>query len=147
MSETNIPTHVIAVSAIVQKKDKFLIAKRACSDPQAGGDWSFPGGKVESEIGKNIIEATLKKKILEETGVEITNEIALIYNDGFIRVSGHHVVMLTFLCQYKSGEAQPLEDQEEVAWKTLNELKEMETILPEYTKNRLEALKKFLKTS
>jgi ADP-ribose pyrophosphatase YjhB (NUDIX family) len=145
MSEDNIPTHVVAVTSIVQKGDKFLIAKRASSDPQAGGEWSFPGGKVETENGPRIIEEALKREVAEETGITIGPKVDLIYNDGFVRVSGHHVVMLTFLCQYESGTAEPLEDQEEVGWFSLAEFEKMATDLPGYTKSRIEALKTYLK--
>ena len=46
-----------------------------------------------------------------------------IHSDGFTRVDGAHVVGFVFLCKWKSGEAQPLEDTEEVRWFTLEELK------------------------
>jgi hypothetical protein len=48
--------------------------------------------------------------------------------------------MMTFLCYYKSGEAQPLEDQEEIRWLTLDELVKMKDELPSYTWQRIEAL-------
>jgi len=139
--EKDIQTFVLAVMGIVKKNDKYLIAKRSSSDKQAGGVWSFPGGKVDHNIGENIIENALKREIIEEVGVEIEDHIEFIYNDGFIRISGHHVVMMTFLCFYKSGEARALEDQEEVRWLTLKELEKMKEELPDYTWKRIMALK------
>ena len=134
------PLHVIAVTAIVKKGDKYLLAKRSMDDDQAPGEWSIPGGKVEKAVGERRLEETLKKEVMEEVGIEIKNEVKLIYNDAFIRSSGDHVVMLTFLCDWKKGAAKPLEDQEEVRWLTLSEILAMND-LPDYTRRRFEALK------
>ena len=51
--EKNIPVHVVAVFGIVQKGDKYLIAKRSASDPQAGGTWSVP--MVRSKLNRVIV--------------------------------------------------------------------------------------------
>jgi hypothetical protein len=40
----------------------------------------------------------------------------------FIRSSGHHVVGLSFIAEYVSGEAMPLEDQDEVRRVTIEEM-------------------------
>lgn len=145
MQETDIVTHVVAVTAIVRKGNKYLLAKRSFNDPQQGGKWSFPGGKVDAEIEEGIIEKTLKREIKEEVGIEIKDEVKLIYNNSFTRVSGHHVVMLVFMCDYESGEAQALEGQEEIRWVTMKELGEMKNELPDYTWDKIAALQKFLK--
>ncbi|SRR3990172_9833014 len=134
--ETDIATHVVAVFAFVEKDGKILLAKRSVNDPQAPGVWSVPGGKVDLEEGRGILESTLKREVMEEVGIEIEDEVILIENDGFTRVSGHHVVGLTFLCKWKSGKAKPLEDQEEVRWFTKEELKNFSE-LPDYFKPRV----------
>ncbi len=126
MSEADINTHVILVVGFVKKGNKILLAKRSSSDPQAGGQWSIPGGKVDVEIGDGVVEKTLSREILEETGVVVNGRFKYLGSDAFIRVSGHHVVSLVFLCNYKSGKARPLEDQEEVHWFTLSELKKIQ---------------------
>ncbi|MBI3887744.1 NUDIX domain-containing protein [Candidatus Microgenomates bacterium] len=97
MAENDINTHVILVMGIVQKGNKFLLAKRSSKDPQAGGEWAIPGGKVDLETGPEVIEKTLKRELLEEVGVEIMDEIKFVCDDAFVRVSGHHVVGLVFL--------------------------------------------------
>jgi ADP-ribose pyrophosphatase YjhB (NUDIX family) len=142
LKEGDINTHVVAVFGIVQKGDRFLIAKRASDDPQAGGDWSTPGGKVEADLGNEIIENNLKKEISEEVGLEINDRVVYLGSEGFIRVSGHHVVGLTFLCRWRSGVAKPLEDQEEIKWLTINELKKLK--LPDYLKSRIKLLEDYL---
>lgn len=142
MSETDITTHVVAVLGIIKKGDKYLLSKRSKDDPQEGGKWSIPGGKVDLEIEKNIIENTLKREIKEEVGIEIKDEVELIFNNSFTRVSGHHVVMMVFLCHYKSGVAKALDGQEEIKWLTLAEIVKMKNELPSYTYEKFEALMK-----
>ncbi|OGM05511.1 hypothetical protein A2715_04630 [Candidatus Woesebacteria bacterium RIFCSPHIGHO2_01_FULL_39_32] len=137
--ERDINAHVVAVFAFVEKDGKILLAKRSSSDPQSPGIWFIPGGKVDMEEGGEILEKTLKREVMEEVGVEIEDEILLVGNEGFFRVSGHHVVGLTFLCRWKKGVAKPLEDQEEVKWFTKEELKNFDE-LPDYFKPRVEKL-------
>jgi len=63
---------------------------------------------------------------MEETGIKIANHAELLTNNTFIRSTGQHVVALTFLCHWKSGEAKPLEDTIGVKWISEEELKDME---------------------
>lgn len=142
--EKNIPTHVVAVFGIIRKGSKYLISRRSYSDPQAGGQWSVPSGKVEIEEGIGIIEKTLKREILEEVGLKIKDKVVLLGNGAFTRVSGHNVIGLTFLCDWKSGIAKPLEDQEEIRWLHLPEILNFKEI-PNYTMDKFKLLDKYLK--
>jgi len=123
------------------------LARRSFEDDWAAGEWSIPGGKIEMDLGQGIIEKALKREIMEEVGLKIKDHVEFVYNDGFIRVSGHHVVMMTFLCFWKSGEAKALEDQAEVRWLTIDEIKNMKDELPDYTWARIEALIEHEKTN
>lgn len=142
-SEKNIPTHVVAVFAFVEKNGKILLAKRSANDPQAGGEWSVPGGKIEMDVGSGIIEKTLKREVMEEVGIEIEDDVTLIWDEGFIRVSGHHTVGLTFLCKWRAGIAKPLEGQEEIRWFTKRQLENFNE-LPDYFKPRVKKLLQIL---
>ena len=144
--DKDIKTHIVLVTGIIQKGDRFLMAKRAANDTQAAGDWAFPGGKVDLDIGSNVIQKTLKKEIKEEVGIETDNNIIFLGNDAFIRSSGHHVVNMFFLCQYSSGTARPLEDQEKIRWFTLKELINSKEI-PSYQKHRVASLKNYISSS
>lgn len=143
--EGDITTYVVAVFALIQKGDKYLIAKRSSDDPQAGGMWSVPGGKVDLDEGREVLEKNLQREVKEEVGIEIEDEVTLIGNGGFTQVSGHHVVGLTFLCKWKGGAAKPLEDQEEVRWMTLPEILEFNE-LPLYTREKFELLDAYLRS-
>lgn len=135
-----VPLHVIFTEAWIQKDDTFLLAKRSSKDDQAAGKWSPPWGKVDMEVERNIIENTLKREIMEEVGIEISDEIQYFDSWSFIRSSGHHVVGLAFLATYKSGTAEPLEDQDEVRWVTIEEMRVLLDTHYTDTLNKLERL-------
>ncbi|MFH0856904.1 MAG: NUDIX domain-containing protein [bacterium] len=138
MTNTNIPLHVVFVEAWIKKGDKYLLARRSSKDEQAAGRWAVPGGKVDMEIEDHIIENSLKREIMEEVGIEADN-FKFFASRSFIRASGHHVVGLSFVADYKSGEAMPLEDQDEVRWVTMPE---MEDLLDEHWDEILKELRK-----
>ncbi len=137
MSKKNIPLHVIFVEAWIKKDNKYLLAKRSSKDDQAAGKWAIPGGKVEMELENNIIENSLKREVMEEVGIKVSNP-RFFASRSFIRSSGHHVVSLSFLLDYKAGKAKPLEDQDKVRWVTFAE---MEVLLDEHWNDVLVSLK------
>ena len=82
-----------------------------------GGKWSIPGGKIGSDGEEHdILLKNTKKEILEEVGIEIFDDVALVHDNTFTRSNGDDVLALVFLCKYKSGEAKPLEDTADVKW-------------------------------
>lgn len=120
----NNQTHILLINALVIKEGKLLIGQHSYEESHQPGRWSIPGGKVDRTNGdvENIVEETLKREVLEETGIEIQDEVKLIANNTFIRSTGHHVVVLVFLCKWKSGDARPLEDTIDVKWITREEV-------------------------
>jgi 8-oxo-dGTP diphosphatase len=128
-TKDNAKFHIVAVKAWVKKGDKYLLARRGMNEVHMPGIWSIPGGKVD-ECGEtvNTLQDTIKREVQEEVGIEITEEIDLVFNNTFKRSDGASVVGLTFLCHWKSGEATPLEDTSEIGWFTLNELLGMEEV-------------------
>lgn len=117
-------THLVLVNAVVEKDGKILVSQRSLEETHEPGKWTIPGGKVERTEGNvwNIIEKTLADEVREETGIEINDDVELIANNTFIRSTGQHVVALMFLCHWKSGEAQALEDTSEVKWISRSEI-------------------------
>lgn len=138
MPNKNMPLHVVFVEAWIKKDNKYLLAKRSSKDDQAAGKWAVPGGKVDMELESNIIENSLKREVMEEVGIEIDN-VQFLTSRSFIRSSGHHVVALSFVVNYKSGEVKPLEDQDEVRWVTFEE---MDILLDDHWNDVLNSLKK-----
>ena len=121
-TKDNASFFIVLVKCWIEKEGKFLIARRANSEVHAAGVWSLPGGKVDSTDTDNILQVTLSKEIKEEVGLEIDNHIHLIMNNSFTRSDGAKVVNLTFLANYKSGEAEALDQTAEIAWLSLREL-------------------------
>ena len=124
-TQDNAHFHIVMVQAWIRKDGKFLMVQRSHKELQAPGAWSIPGGKVEIKESaiERVLEKTLQKEITEEVGVSIQGKMQFVYNDSFTRVDGSHVVAITFLCDWESGEAQALEDTEQVKWFSLDELK------------------------
>ena len=114
----NNKTHLILVNAVVKKGDKILISQRSWEETHEPGKWTIPGGKVERTNKEvwNVIEKTLAREVLEETGVKIIKNVALLLNNTFIRSTKQHVVAFVFLCYWMSGEAKPLDDTISVHW-------------------------------
>ena len=134
-----IPLHVINISAVIQKGDQYLLARRSSEDEQTPDIWFFPGGKVEMENGAGVIYETVVRESREEVGVEIEPNIQFLADGAFVRQSGHHVVILYFHCQWKSGEARPLDGHSEVSWRTKSDWL-AEPSLPIYARQVLEKL-------
>ena len=121
-------THLVLINAVVEKDGKILVTQRSWEETHEPGKWTVPGGKVERTKGDvwNIIEKTLRDEVVEETGVEITDEVQLFTNNTFIRSTDQHVVALIFLCHWKAGEIKPLEDTIDAKWISEEELENME---------------------
>lgn len=133
-----IPLHVVFVEAWIRKWDSYLLAQRSSKDDQAAGKRAVPWGKVDMDLESHIIENALRREVMEEVGVEVDN-FQFLGSRSFIRSSGHHVVGLSFVAEYISGEALPLEDQDDVRWVTIDE---MDVLLDDHWTDILHALKK-----
>lgn len=118
---------IIVNSIIINDDNKVLIAQRSFEENHEGGKWSIPGGKIESTGEEhNILLKNIKREILEEVGIEIFDDIVLIYDNTFIRTNSDEVLALIFLCKYRSGEAKPLEDTIDVKWIGKDEINDFE---------------------
>jgi 8-oxo-dGTP diphosphatase len=118
---------VIVNAVIVNDEGKVLIAQRSPEEGHEGGKWSIPGGKIESNGEEHdVLLKNIKKEIMEEVGVEIFDDIALVHDNTFARSNGDEVLALVFKCKYKSGEAKALEDTVDVKWVTKEELESYE---------------------
>lgn len=119
-----LPTFVVNTHGFVVRDKRYLMIVRGDSEVQAPGVLSAPGGKVEhGDEMDNVLEETLRREILEETGVVI-GEVAYIRSSGFTLETGEPVVDIGFLCQFKSGHAR-VADRNEVAsadWLTPEEI-------------------------
>lgn len=113
----------IALKAVIQDNDKFLILKKATSDytnPLIG--WETPGGRLEE--GEDLIVG-LSREIQEETG--LTVEILHPFH-AFIANSGQEncITGISFIAQYKGGTViLDTKEHNTYAWKTIEEIRKL----------------------
>lgn len=127
--------HRIAVTGIIWKKEadgtyRYLITKRAPHKKAWPGRWTVPGGGMqtgdyvhseatyansESPQWYYAINATLRREIREEVGIEVDDPQYLL-DVAFIRPDGVPCVVISMFCRYKSGEVKLDEDTADYAW-------------------------------
>ncbi len=104
MINNNNPKKPVEVcAAIIQHQEKVLITLRP-EDKRLGGYWEFPGGKIETGESPQF---ALVRELREELDIEI--------RVGSLLETVHHsyewgtVLILAYLCTWKSGEIKHLE--------------------------------------
>jgi 8-oxo-dGTP diphosphatase len=97
------------VAALARRGDEVLLTRRRADQPH-GGQWEFPGGKMEP--GESPSEA-LVRELREELGVEV--EVDRVYDVIFHRYPRFDVLMMLYECRIVSGEPRAVEVAE-VAW-------------------------------
>ena len=65
----------LTVTVVVEYQGKFLLIKRSDEETYFPSLWAFPGGKAE--LRENLT-GTIRREVLEETGLSITDEAAFL---------------------------------------------------------------------
>ena len=109
------------MGAIIVQDERILLVRR--SNPPLQGEWSIPGGLVET--GETTKEAIVRE-VREETGLEIrivrlAEVFERILRDREFRVQ-YHFVLIDYLCHVIGGEAHAASDVSEVRWVKTDEL-------------------------
>ena len=125
--------HRIAITAIIHNQDgKFLITKRSLKKKAFPGKWTVPGGGLETDDyvntppthkgdqWYNTVEKTLKREVKEEVDLEIKKPKYLL-DLTFIRPDGIPVLVLSYYCEFLSGEVKLDEDSIDHKWVTVKE--------------------------
>ena len=90
---------ITVVAALIEKDNKYLIAKRSTGDPNALGKWEFPGGKLkDNETEMDAIEREIK----EEFELDIKAKKFLINN--VCEYPTKVVDLRLYECEYISGD-------------------------------------------
>jgi 8-oxo-dGTP diphosphatase len=112
---------LVGVGGVVIAGGRTLLIKRGSAPLE--GQWSIPGGMLE--LGESIAEG-VRRELAEETGIEVR---VLDLIEVFERVipgeagrTRYHFVILDYLCEMVSGEAQAASDVTDVAWAREDEL-------------------------
>lgn len=107
---------ITVVAALIEKDDKYLIARRSTGDSNNLGKWEFPGGKVKNnETEKEAIEREIK----EEFELNIKANHFLINN--ICEYPNKTIDLRLYSCDYVSGEFN-LHDHSEYKWVTKEEI-------------------------
>jgi 8-oxo-dGTP diphosphatase len=109
------------VTFMIEHGGKFLLVYRESGEKNFPGVWAFPGGKVE--VGENVVD-TIRREVLEETGLEIGDEAAFLNSYSFNTSVG-----ITFLLRAKSDDVRMVGEHKKHQWvEELGELEEMRCI-------------------
>ena len=104
-----LPFQVIGVGVVCNDAGQVLIDQRL-NEGLLGGLWEFPGGKQEPG---EAIAATIARELREELAIEVRVDELLIELDH--AYSHKRLRFVVHLCQWLSGEPQPLASQQ-VRW-------------------------------
>ncbi len=139
MEIKNRELHRITSTAIIYKKDKYLLLKRSLNKKAFPGQWTVPGGGLEVDDYLNIpkttkdhwyfaIEKSLRREIKEECNLEV-GKMKYLVDIAFIRPDGIPTIILSFYTPFKSGEVK-LEEEEntDYAWVSYEEAKEYDLV-------------------
>jgi 8-oxo-dGTP pyrophosphatase MutT (NUDIX family) len=115
-------TYIVNVEGAIVKEGRYLLVVRGAEEYAPGG-LCFPGGKVEGTgSADDVLEATLRREIAEEVGLEVHAEMAYLRSSAFL-AEGDPVVDVVFLCRWQPGEAVAADPAEvaAVCWMTAAE--------------------------
>lgn len=140
----------IIVSGIICNNDQVLLVRKSKGKPPYPDVWHLPGGRIiNKELGFDLIkdykyndeyfQNELKRKLLEETNVQIKNINNLcpsyrakpreaITENEFNEKTQY--IFLEFLCDYNYGEPMPGEDIQDLRWISKSKLKNIKVTAP-----------------
>ena len=138
MEIQNRELHRIVLTAIIQKHGQFLICRRDMNKKAFPGMWTVPGGGLEVDDYINTpktnsdswyfpVTNTLRREVKEEVNLEIDN-IKYLLDITFIRSDGIPVVILSYYCDYKSGEVNLNQESIDYKWVSFEEAKEYKLV-------------------
>ncbi|UPM42257.1 NUDIX hydrolase [Halocatena salina] len=115
--------YVCNVEGAVSNGSAYLLGMRSHEEEHAAGELSLIGGTVDAETDGDVLQATVRREIREETTVEV-GEMAYVESHQFHTDDGTPVVNVVFLCQYESGTAVAAEPEEiaSVQWMSAKEI-------------------------
>ncbi|WP_246999598.1 NUDIX hydrolase [Halosolutus gelatinilyticus] len=125
--------YVVNVQGAVVRDEEYLLIERAAEEDHAGGKLGFPGGKVEQEPGgEATIEATARRELREEVGVEV-GTVEYVLSRTFEADDGTRCLNIVTLCEHESSTARPRSPAEvvDVFWLSTAEIADREDA-PDY---------------
>lgn len=90
---------ITVVAALIEKDNKYLIARRSTGSQDVLGKWEFPGGKVEKDETE---EHAIEREIKEEFEMDI-KAIRFLTNN-VCEYPSKTIDLRLYECKYLSGE-------------------------------------------
>lgn len=107
---------ITVVAALIEKDNKYLIARRSTGSQDVLGKWEFPGGKVEEDETE---EHAIEREIKEEFEMDI-KAIRFLTNS-VCEYPSKTIDLRLYECKYLSGEFH-LHDHSEYLFVDKNEI-------------------------
>lgn len=106
--------HIVinSMKGMILCNNKVLILKRALKTNFGGGNWEFPGGKLE--FGEELTEG-LKREIMEETGLTVKIK-KILYATSFRIQENKQVIIINYLCQSDTNKVELSDEHTEYMW-------------------------------
>lgn len=106
--------HIVinSMKGMILCNNKVLILKRALKTNFGGGNWEFPGGKLE--YGEELTEG-LKREIKEETGLTVKVK-KILYATSFHIHENKQVIIMNYLCESNSNKVELSDEHTEYMW-------------------------------
>ncbi len=124
----------LVITAIIVKDSEYLITRRSETKPRFPGQWTIPGGHLETadfiNLPKdtevywyNVLEQVLRREVREEVGLEIEN-IEYVTSLAAIYADGNPSLIISTIADYKSGDVVLQEGEtDKFEWVTIKEAK------------------------
>ena len=107
---------ITVVAALIEKNNKYLIARRSTGSSDVIGKWEFPGGKVEKDETE---EKAIEREIKEEFEMDI-KAIRFLTNN-VCEYPSKTIDLRLYECKYLSGKFH-LHDHSEYVFANKNEI-------------------------
>lgn len=130
--------HYVAVTGIVVKDGKYLIARRSLDQAAFPSLWTVPGGKLRKkdyinspkdtpDSWYNVLEKLLQREIKEEVGLKV-KDIYYLTSLVYLRSDDVPTIVMSLYCTYESGKVKLSSELREYAWVSVEELEKYELI-------------------
>ncbi|KOO46043.1 NUDIX domain-containing protein [Priestia koreensis] len=136
----------VNVQAAIYENHKWLLIKRSEQEEHAAGQLALVGGTVDQELrAEKTLEATLKREVDEEIGIEIDN-LRYVNSSSFTTDSGEAVINVVFLCERRSGipYMKSVDEVDAILWQSTEEILRNPNI-PLYLKKDITEARKLIK--
>jgi 8-oxo-dGTP diphosphatase len=129
----------VVITAIIIRDGKYLMTRRSLDKKRFPGMWTVPGGHLETRdymayekdtehYWYNVLEKALKREVMEESGLEITN-VEYVTSLASVHSDGNPSIVISCMADYVSGDIRLQEGETDRAeWVSLEEAKNYQLI-------------------